>query len=448
MFLLGILLTQTAHLTLDLAQKGHAVSPTLYGLMTEEINYSYDGGLYGEVVRNRVFKDNLDKPVHWTAVGGGATVTIDRNGGMSSALPAAIRVKGAVANDGYWGIPVRANTNYALTVCAKADAPGPITASLESSDGSTIYARTQVEGVTKNWQKLSATLSTAHVKTTQDTRLVITTGTSRTTTLCMVSLFQPTYKDRPNGNRSDLTKMLADMKPGFLRFPGGNYLEGSNFKDRFDWKKTLGPIEQRPGHMAPWSYRSTDGMGLLEFLHWCEDMNAKPVLGVFAGYVLRGDYVEAGTELTGFVQDALDEIEYIIGAPNTKWGAQRVKDGHPKPFTLEAVEIGNEDGFDMSGSYEGRFVQFYDAIKKKYPKLKVISSTGGKDWLGARFPITQRKPDMVDEHYYASTWDLMTMASKYDDYDRKGPKIFVGEWAAQDVPEPWANAGEKAPLRT
>jgi alpha-N-arabinofuranosidase len=197
--------------------------------------------------------------------------------------------------------------------------------------------------------------------------------------------------------------------------------------------------------MAPWSYRSYDGMGLLEFLEWCEDMKAKPLLAVFAGYTLNRDYVGSGTELEGFVKDALDEIEYVIGGVSTKWGAQRAKDGHPKPFSLEFVEIGNEDGFDGSGSYEGRFVQFYDAIKKKYPRLKIISTTGGKDPIGQRFKITKRRPDIIDEHYYDSTWQMMANATKYDSYDRKGPGIFVGEWAAQDVPAPWEDAGHKGP---
>ena len=286
--------------------------------------------------------------------------------------------------------------------------------------------------------------TSAGIEPTTNGRFVIRTSEG-TTWFSLVSLFPPTFGDRPNGSRPDLLKLLQDMHPSFLRFPGGNYVEGSTFKERFEWKRTLGPLEGRPGHQAPWSYRSTDGLGLLEYMNWIEDMNAKPVLAIFAGYVLNRDVVEAGTELKGFVDDALDEIEYLTGPTSSKWGAKRAKDGHPKPFTLEYVEIGNEDGFDESGSYEGRFVQFYDAIKKKYPKINIISTTGGKDWLGQKFPIKARTPDVVDEHYYSSTWEMMAMATKYDSYDRKGPKIFVGEWAAQDVPAPWVNAGEKGP---
>ncbi|MES2463450.1 MAG: alpha-L-arabinofuranosidase C-terminal domain-containing protein, partial [Armatimonadota bacterium] len=253
----------------------------------------------------------------------------------------------------------------------------------------------------------------------------------------LVSLFPPTYKNRPNGLRPDLMQMLVDMKPAFLRFPGGNYLEGGSIENRFDWKKTLGPLDQRPGHRGPWGYRSTDGMGLMEFLLWCEDMGAEPLLGVYAGYSLGGQFVKAGPELTPFVQEALDEIEYVSGPVTTKWGAQRAKDGHPAPFKLRYVEIGNEDFFDKSGSYDGRFAQFYDAIKAKYPNLKVISSVGFEQPKEKQ--VQSRKPDVVDEHYYRTADGFLKMSPEhYDKYDRKGsPKIFVGEWAAHEEIAPW-----------
>jgi len=443
MLMLPLLVQEPARLSLDFTAPGIQVSPMLYGHMTEEINYSYDGGLYGELVRNRAFLDDAQRPAHWSPVGEGGSMSLERSG-PSAARPIALKVQGAVANEGYWGIPVRPATTYRLELWAKADAAGPIAASLESPNGSTVYARAEINGVDGRWRKLTAKLKMdGDVKPTKDARLVLRSGNSRTTWFGQVSLFPPTYKGRANGNRLDLMKMLVDMRPKFLRFPGGNYLEGNTLQDRFPWKATLGPIETRPGHPSPWGYRSSDGMGLLEFLLWCEDMKAKPVLGVYAGYALNGTYIKPGPDLQPVVEDALDEIEYVIGGPDTKWGAQRVKDGHPKPFPLEYVEVGNEDGFDKSGSYEGRFVQFYDAIKAKYPQLKVISSTGGKDYLGAKFPIAQRRPDLWDEHYYAEAWDMMAMATKYDGYDRKGPKVFVGEWAAHDTVAPW-QAGPKA----
>jgi alpha-N-arabinofuranosidase len=438
-----LLIQEPAQLSLDLRAPGVAVSPYLYGHMTEEINYSYDGGLYAELIRNRAFLDDRAKPAHWSPVEAGSTVTLER-AGMSAARPVALKVTGGTTNDGYWGIPIRPATTYSLSVWAKAETAGPLRASLESVDGKTIFAEAVINGVGADWKNHTVKLKTAKgLKPTKDARFALRSGPGKTFMLSKVSLFPPTYRNRPNGNRPDLMKMLSDMKPKFLRFPGGTYLEGNTPADRFPWKETLGPIETRPGHRGTWGYRSSDGMGLLEFLLWCEETNAKPLLGVYAGYALNGEYTKAGPALEPFVQEALDEIEYIVGGPETKWGARRIADGHPKPFDLEWVEVGNEDGFDKSGSYESRFVQFYDAIKKKYPKMQVISSTGGKDFLGAKFPITQRRPDLWDEHYYSESWDMMGMATKYDTYDRKGPKVFVGEWAAHDTVAPW-QAGPNA----
>jgi len=444
-FLALLLLQSTTNLSLDLSKPGLAVSPTLYGLMTEEINYSYDGGLYGELVRNRAFLDDSHRPVSWVAVGEGASAELERSG-PSAARPVALRVHGGVANSGYWGIPVRPATTYRLSLWAKSEGETPIDASVESTDGSTIFARTSVHGVTGAWRHLTAILKTSReVQPTTTARLVLRAAPDRTVWFSQVSLFPPTYNNRSNGNRSDLMNLLIDMHPKFLRFPGGNYVEGNTPDEKFPWKATLGAIEDRPGHRSPWGYRSTDGMGLLEFLRWCEEMKAKPVLAVYAGYALNGQVVKAGPELQPLVQDAVDEIEYVIGGPNTKWGAERAKEGHPKPFPLECVEIGNEDGFDKSGSYEGRFLQFYDAIKTKFPQLQVISTTNDKDWSDRRDAVTQRRPDLIDDHYYSEKWDMMGLATRYDGYDRKGPKVFVGEWASHDEVAPWTNSSINGP---
>ena len=233
-------------------------------------------------------------------------------------------------------------------------------------------------------------------------------------------------------------QLLVDLKPKFLRFPGGNYLEGDTVATRFEWKKTLGPLVDRPGHAGPWGYRSTDGMGLLEFLLWCEDMGAEPVLAVYAGYSLQGAYVKPGSDLAPFVEEALEEIEYVTGGPETKWGAQRTKDGHPAPFPLRYVEIGNEDWFDKSLSYDGRFAQFYDAIKARHPQLKIISSVGNEQ--PAQFLVHSRQPDVVDEHYYRSIDEFLKMAPDYyEKYNRHQPAIFVGEWATHEDSKvrPW-----------
>lgn len=444
---------QPAKLTLHLDQQGRNVSPGLYGLMTEEINFSYEGGLYGELIRNRTFKDSTHKAAFWSLVeapGTDDSMSLDKTNGISEALPVSLRldVKNAntntgIANEGFWGIAIRPATTYRGSFYAKAAGiPGQLTVTLESPDGKTIYATAEVAAPATQWQQYKYTLTTpAGITPTADARFVIRTHTPGSYWFSLVSLFPPTYKDRPNGNRPDIMKLLAAMKPSFLRLPGGNYLEGNTFSTRFEWKKTIGPLAQRPGHLSPWNYRSTDGLGLLEYLEWCEDLDMEPLLAVFAGYVLDRDYLDAGPFLKPFVDDALDEIEYVTGDVSTRWGAQRAKDGHPKPFPLHYIEIGNEDGFDRSGSYVRRYAQFYDAIKARYPQLHIISTVGGKDFLGARYPALEGKTEIVDEHYYRNASQMEENAGQYDHYDRSGPKIFVGEWATREgQPTPNSNA--------
>ena len=412
------------------------VSPLLYGLMTEEINYSFDGGLYAELIRNRSFKEDAQAPVHWSLIqenGGTGSMSLETTG-LKLTISAASKTQPVgIANDGFWGIPVRPNTKYEASVYAKA-APGftgPLTVSLVSDNGGAVLASAQVARISEAWTKYRVTLTTANAAPSAQNHLAISATQPGAVSFGMISLFPPTYKNRANGNRVDLMQLLADMKPAFLRFPGGNYLEGNTIATRFDWKKTLGDVSQRPGHMNDgWKYWSSDGMGLLEFLQWCEDLQMRPVLAVYAGYSMHQERVKPGPSLAPYVQDALDEIEYVTGGANTVWGARRAKDGHPAPFELQYVEIGNEDNFDRErGSYDGRFAQYYDAIKAKYPALQVIATAG----------VTSRAPDVIDEHYYRRSED--EMASHAHDYDtrvRSLPKVFVGEWATR-VGEPTPN---------
>jgi alpha-N-arabinofuranosidase len=425
----------SATLTIHADQQVTPVSPTLYGLMTEEINYSYDGGLYAEMVRNRTFRADWSGVPYWYLFELGnavARMAPDKETGPSEALKTSLRLDieradarnpAGMMNVGWWGMALRPDTAYKGSFYAKAgsDAVGAVTVSLVNDDTGKTLASATVPSLASDWKQYEFTLKTPAIQPSSRNHLVLSLAHPGTVWFDLVSLFPPTYKNRVNGNRIDLMEKMAAMHPAFLRFPGGNYLEGDHIADRFQWKKTIGPLEDRPTHPSPWNYHSSDGMGLLEFLGWCEDLNMNPVLAVYAGYSLKGEHVNPGADLEPYVEDALDEIEYVTGGPDTKWGSERVKDGHPAPFKLTYVEIGNEDWFDKAG-YEDRYAQFYKAIKAKYPGLELIATA----------PVKNMRPDVLDEHFYVRATQNFRDANHYDKTDRTGPKIFVGEWATRE----------------
>ncbi len=424
----------SATLKIDTSKAVSKVSPELYGLMTEEINYSYDGGLYAELVRNRTVRADWSGVQHWYLVEQGnsrASMEGDKTTGPSAALPNSLKLtvqqadpsdRAGVENEGYWGILVTPNTEYKGSFYAKSDGGAAVTVRLVDDFTGKAAAESVVPALTGDWKKYDFTLKTGNTTAGTANHLALTLDKPGTVWFSLVSLFPPTYMNQPNGFRIDLMEKLADMHPKFLRLPGGNYLEGDHINERFDWKKTIGPLVDRPTHRSPWGYQSTDGMGLLEFLKWCEDLHMQPVLAVYAGYSLMQEHVNPGPDLEPYVQDALDEIEYVTGGPDTRWGSERVKDGHPAPFALKYVEIGNEDMFDKSGSYEGRYAQFYKAIKAKYPDLQLI----------ATMPIKNMRPDVIDDHFYRRKEEFFNDTTHYDKTDRSGPKIFVGEWATRE----------------
>jgi alpha-N-arabinofuranosidase len=413
----------------------HSVSPTLYGMMTEEINYSYDGGLYPEMVSNRVMRDRNWNQQDWLVVqnaDGGAKMEKDKTTGPSEALNDSIKVTitaatteepAGVRNMGFWGYPLRPDGTYKGSLYAKAtDGLGPLHWNLVSNKTGKSVASAEVPSIGSDWKQYTVTLHTGKIEASEAYHLELTLTKPGTLWMTLVSLFPPTYHDRVNGNRVDLMEMLGGLHPAFLRFPGGNYLEGDHLDERYEWKKTIGPLVDRPTHPSPWNYHSSDGLGLLEFLEWCEDLHMQNVMAVYAGYSMKQEHVEPGPKLDPYVQDALDEIEYATGGTDTKWGAQRAKDGHPAPFKLAYVEIGNEDFFDQSKSYDGRFKQFHDAIKAKYPDQKLIATA----------PVTSVKPDVLDDHFYLSAEKYFDDIHHYDNFDRNGPKIFMGEYATME----------------
>jgi alpha-N-arabinofuranosidase len=441
--------SEPLRLTIDLNGATKPFGPQFAGLMTEEINHSYDGGLYGELIRNRVFLDNQTNAESWSlgiTSNAIATMAVTDKYPLTDKLPKSLDVviskvetnqPVTIANDGFYGIPVKPDTEYKVSFYAKGNASwekkkddpnpitfrAPLTVSLISNYGSKVYASATTPPLTGEWQKIQLMLKTGKgIIPSKENKFVIAASAPGTFRLSLVSLFPPTYRNRPNGNRIDLMEKLAALQPKFLRFPGGNFVEGDNLSDRFDWKQTRGPLEFRSGHNGCWHYRSSDGLGLLEFMGWCEDLGMQPVLAVYAGYSLKQQPVPTGPLLEPYVQDALDEIEYLSGDTKTSyWGSLRSKDGHPEPFKLKYIEIGNEDEFDHSKSYDGRYSQFHDAIKAKYPELQLIATA----------PVKMRKPDVVDDHYYKSADWFVKEFNHYDKADRNGPKIFVGEWATR-----------------
>lgn len=409
----------------------------LYGLMTEEINYSYDGGLYAELIRNRTFREDWSGVSDWYQVEKGTAsvkMAVDEKNGPSAALSRSLRLEvvkadpanpAGILNTGYWGMAARPNTTYKGSFYAKHDQAGsslPVNVALVNNQTGKVLANASILVSGGDWKQYEFSLKPGSIAATADNHFELTVDRPTTLWLQLVSLFPPTFHDRVNGNRIDLMEKLQAMHPAFLRFPGGNYLEGGTISDRFDWKKTIGPLVDRPTHPGTWSYHSSDGMGLLEFLEWCEDLKMQPLLAVYGGYSLGGQHVNTGTDLEPYIQDALDEIEYVTGDANTKWGAVRAHNGHPEPFTLHYVEIGNEDFADKSGSYDGRYAQFHEAIKKKYPQLQLIATA----------PVKGIKPDVIDDHYYLRATQMFHEASHYDKTDRNGPKIFIGEWATRE----------------
>ena len=446
-------------LTIQAAQAKFKISPILYGLMTEEINHSYQGGLYGELVQNRTFMDAAggrrggavgggSPAAHWAVQGQGGQITVDQTDPVTPALPKSLKLEitnasadapVGIANDGYWGVPVKPDSTYTASFYAKAAGgfTGPLTAALVGNDGK-VYASGKVD-VTDKWDRKVLKLKTGGgFEATAAAKFVITGASKGTVTFSLVSLFPPVYKERTGealgkrpvtGFRTDIMDLLADMKPAFLRFPGGNYVEGGSLDARYNFKNTIGSWEQRPGHPGSWGYRSDDGLGLLEFFEWCEDLKMEPVLAVWAGLSLgggrNGNNVVVGDALKPYIQDALDEIEYVTGDPvKSEWGKKRAADGHKEPFKLRYVEIGNEDYGAGTASYlgaTGRFAYFYQGIKAKYPELQLIATTN---------PNVPH--DVIDNHDYMNEADGIRNAHKYDRTSRTGPKVFEGEWATQE----------------
>ncbi|MFP4975501.1 alpha-L-arabinofuranosidase C-terminal domain-containing protein [Paenibacillus sp. CN-4] len=422
-------------LTIDTENPGPAISPMLYGAFFEEINHAGDGGLYAELISNRSFEDHPDTLFNWWIEKkgeGSGNVSLSGknllNGVQTRSMKLSVTTasntgKVSAVNNGYWGIALKEGAEYKLSFYARPE-PGQrmsLDVSLESPDGREVYAAHPVGVLKEGWNHYTYTLKSAG--TAANARFLITASTPGTVYLDMVSLFPPTWKTRENGLRIDLAEKVAEMKPSFLRFPGGCFVEGNTQENAYRWKTTIGPLETRPGHRGYWNYRSSDGLGFHEYLQWAEDLQAEPLYVAYIGISHDGDPVTKSntvplTEIGPWIQDVLDAIEYANGPVTSKWGAKRAANGHPEPFGLKYVEIGNENNFQPA-EYKQRYGLFYQAIKAKYPEMNLI----------ANMEVDGEPVELVDEHYYESAEWFMNNASRYDSYDRSGPEIYVGEYA-------------------
>ncbi|MCA9235996.1 MAG: carbohydrate binding domain-containing protein [Planctomycetales bacterium] len=424
----------------DMASTGVTVSPDLYGAFMEDINYGAEGGVYSNEVRNSGFNDSTDPLRAWTAVAGAgvaATLNSDATSGPTAALTSSGKLtitsgvsasaRAGIANSGFFGVAVTPSTTYTAEFYAKATAgfTGPLTVALESNGG-TVYATATVPSISTNWTKYTVTLTTAaNAPTSAANRFVISTNSASANGATLwfgaAYLFPPGYDGGDNHLRGDLMQWLDDLQPAFFRVPGGNYLEGNTYADRFNWSETIGPIEDRPGHLnSAWGYWSTDGLGLDEYLQMAEEVGAEPILGVYAGYTLNGSS-DTGATLANDVIDAVNELHYVLDPVTTAWGALRAANGHPEPYDVNFVEIGNEDWF--SSTYPQRYPLFYDAIHAEFPNLQIIATstaTGGRPF------------DVLDDHFYNTPQWFLANSDYYDNAARGDYKILVGEYAARE----------------
>ena len=414
-----------AKITVDAAHPAHAISPTLWGIFFEDINMSTDGGIYPELVRNLSFEDS-DKPENWTfaAVGGGseaAVITADVHGQpkpLNAFNRKSLRVKvdGAftLQNGGYWGMNFVSGDGYTLKFAARGEKfDGKLTAKILSSTGE-VLASGDISVIGDGWKYF--TLDLTATGSDPKAKLEISGDGKGTLFLDMVSLMpKKTWKN--HGLRTDLAESLQDLHPAFVRFPGGCWVEGDDFAHMNHWKNTIGNIDSRTPLWNIWGYNATHGLGFYEYLQMTEDLGAEPLFCINIG--MSHKETIPMDRLGQWVQDALDAIEYANGPTNSLWGAQRAAAGHPAPFNLKYMEIGNENG-GFNG-YVEHWNLFYDAIRAKYPYIKFIAD--GWDKFG------DKQPDIVDDHYYDTPEWFMRHADQYDKTDRHGPKVFVGEYA-------------------
>lgn len=446
--------TVNATITVNSSQS-KKISNTLIGVFFEDINYAADGGLYAELIQNRGFeyalsdKQGRDKTWNssksWSIEGNQNTFTIDslapiHENNKHYAVLKTTEIGKGLTNEGFNGIALKAGDKYDFSLFTRnlAGANTKLLIRLVGKNGEK-YAQTTINSNNKNWKKLTAVLVAN--KTAADAKLEIIPQSTGSIALDMISLFpQKTFKGRKNGLRPDLAQTIADIQPKFMRFPGGCVAHGDGLGNIYHWKNTIGPLESRKPQRNQWGYHQSMGLGYFEYFQFCEDMGAAPLPVVAAGVPCQNSGTGGAGQQGGipmcdmddYVQDVLDLIEYANGDVNTKWGKKRAEAGHPKPFNLKYVGIGNEDL--ITDIFEERFTMIFNAVKEKHPEITVIGTVGpfyeGTDYNEGWAIADKLNIPMVDEHYYESVGWFINNQDFYDKYDRSKAKVYLGEYAA------------------
>lgn len=437
-------------LVVNAKKPGAEIQSTMYGLFFEDINFGADGGLYAELVKNRSF-EFPQSLMGWNTFG---KVEVRNDGAPFERNPHYVRLDNAghghkhtgLENAGFRGIGVKQDATYRFSVWARSVDGNEQKIRVELIDaGNNPFERKELAIDSKEWKKYEMVLTSPKEEAYASLRIFLTSAGPLD--LEHISLFPTdTWKGRENGFRRDLVEALDELNPGLFRFPGGCIVEGTDLETRYDWKKSVGPVENRPLNENRWHYTfahrlfpdyfQTYGMGFYELFLLSEDMGAEPLpvvnVGLSCQYQNEGEHCHVPVgELQDYIQDALDLIEFANGSTATTWGKVRAEMGHPEPFNMKFIGIGNEQ---WGPEYPARLEKFIDAIRAEYPEIKIIGSSGPQaegEQFEYLWPEMKRlKVDLVDEHYYRSPEWFLSQATRYDDYDRKGPAVFAGEYAA------------------